>query len=425
MKDNDKSYPWKNRRHKFYKNEKSQKDIRDSFKLVQCIDKEGETENKEAVKIGEDKRKRKNIKKLLECILFFIIIVAISAFLVEVWLIPNGLYNPAKMGSIISVALAAFLEVVINWNKLKYLRKYDESFWEGIINAAKQCWNVLKRFSMFHLFLLIVAGLWVGGRIGKEELLSKAERGIKAAAYAMKHEETEVLSDSEVQSPEMVKVLSGKDDETIEKAKSISVSGDEKEREMRLSSTDSAAVYFERGAYSILDLECQSDIEEMIKQFVVDQRKKEKENIFDKPVEEGGAPPEVEEVIANASEMEKAAVSLEEIEEDILGVREDAYLRYPKPTLAQLISNGYEMIALTLMAHGGNIESINYYYGKSILKDFEYLEYAGISDQNIKKKLMKISQKYEDIRVLNPDWKTRFPNVEKLRDAFKKAADQY
>ena len=222
----------------------------------------------------------------------------------------------------------------------------------------------------------------------------------------------------------MKNVLSGKDEETVKKAKKISVSGDEQNRKMNLSQEDYDIVYFASGEYDILELEDQDNIDEMIKKFVSDQQEKEKENVFDKPDGEGGAPVDVEKVIANASTRENEAKSFEEIQE-ILGDREDAYLRYPKATLAKLISNGYEMMALVLMAHGGNVESINYYYGQSILKDFEYLEYADISDANIKKRLMKISQKYEDMRVINPDWEVRFPTVMELRDAFQRAADQY
>ncbi|MDE7130820.1 MAG: hypothetical protein K2O65_03345 [Lachnospiraceae bacterium] len=418
MKGDKRSYPGQNREHKFVIG-KQKKGERNKFKLIWDANKENQVENG-----SKENRESKNIYDIIGVGLIFIFAIIVSEVLFELYLIPKGLHNAVLKGNIIYEMIIFIVNLLSDWDELKYFRKYDESWIEGMVNALKQSWDVLSRVSLLHLLLLIGIGFFVGGRMGEKELINDVKRIYMASVYVLNNEEVEVLSDSGIQSPEMKNVLSGKDQEMVEKAKKISVSGDGQNRKMNLSQEDYDTVYFSGGEYDISKLDNQDDISEVIKRFVAVQRKKERENVFDKPDDEGGAPSEMEEMIANASERENKAESFEEIE-DILGDREDAYLKYPKATLAKLISNGYEMMALVLMLHGGNIESINYYYGQSILKDFEYLEYADISDANIKKRLMKISQKYEDMRVINSDWKAKFPTVMELRDAFQEAADQY
>ena len=423
MKDDKRSYPGQKKERKFVVDEQKKRK-KNNLKRILDANKENQVKNGKNPKIGKKNRKSKGKYKIIGAGLIVLFVIGVSEVLFEFYLIPKGLYNTVLRGNIIYEIIILFVNLLSSWDGLKYLRKYDESCIEGMVNALKQSWDVLKRVSLLHLLLLLGIAVFVGGKIGEKKLVNKGKRVYMAAVYVLNNEEVEVLSDSEIQSPEMKNVLSGKDEETVKKAKKISVSGDEQNRKMNLSQEDYDIVYFASGEYDILELEDQDNIDEMIKKFVSDQQEKEKENVFDKPDGEGGAPVDVEKVIANASTRENEAKSFEEIQE-ILGDREDAYLRYPKATLAKLISNGYEMMALVLMAHGGNVESINYYYGQSILKDFEYLEYADISDANIKKRLMKISQKYEDMRVINPDWEVRFPTVMELRDAFQRAADQY
>lgn len=423
MKDDKRSYPGQNREHMFTFGEKK-KGKRNNLKLIWDASRENQIQNDKTKKLGKKSRKSKKKSKILGIGIAFFFVVGVSAALFELYLIPNGLHNTVLIGNILYELLIFIVNLFSNWDELKYLRKYDESWIEGIANALKQSWDVLRRISLIHLFLLIGVGVFIGGVIGKMKLINNGERAYRAVVYVLKNENVEVLSDLGIQSPEMKNVLSRKDAEMVEKAKKISVSGDGQNRKMNLSQEDYDNVYFVRGAYDISELESQDEINKVINRFVSDQKDKEKENVFDKSDKEGGAPTEVQKVIADASKRENEAKSFEEIE-DILGDREDAYLEYPKATLAKLISNNYEMMALVLMIHGGNVESINYYYGQSILKDFEYLEYGGISDANIKKRLMKISQKYEDMRVINSDWETEFPTVMDLRDAFQEAADQY
>ena len=370
-------------------------------------------------------KKRKSIrKKKAAAIVGFssVLVIGVSSLLFEFYLIPKGLYS--LVGNLGFELAVLAIGMLFNRKDIMESGEFDASWAERILSIGKAFIKEWKRFDFLRFILWIGFCVLIGQVIGNRGWISDTSRACQAAIYVFQNEEVEVLSDSETQRSEYISVLSGKDEKTLQQIKNLTISQNEKNRKMSSSSEDHAAACFEGGEYNILGQEDQNEVNKIIEGFVEELRGKKRENIFDKPEEEGGAPESVKGRISEASEKEKEVKSFGEAEE-ILVDREDVYLIHKKASLAKLIANGYELLALTLLFYEGNVDTINYYYEQSILKDFEYLEYDGLSNTNIKSRLLKIVQKYKDMKLINPDWETKFPTIEKLSNAFQYVADQY
>lgn len=419
MEDDKKSYPGRDTEREFVHKEKRRNE--DDLKIIFIQDVKKRDEERKKI---EEKKKCKRKLMTAGILLLSIVVIWISSLVSEFYLIPKGRDLFALGGNLAIEAMVAVIGVVINREEISGSRKFDASWAERMFSVGKALIKVWIRLDICQFIFWLGFCIFVGQMIGKNGWVGDTSRAFQAAIYVFQNEEVEVLSGSETQRPEYTNVLSGKDEETLEQIKEITISQDEKKREMNLSKKDRAIICFEGEEYDISDLEDENEINKIIEAFVMERRNRKRENVFDRSEEKGGAPEAVRGKISEASEKEKEAKSFSGAEE-ILIEREDVYLKYPKASLAQLIANGYELLALTLLFHGGNAETINYYYGQSILKDFEYLEYDGLSNANIKSRLLKTVQKYEDMKLINPDWETEFPTIGKLRDAFQYVADQY
>ena len=73
------------------------------------------------------------------------------------------------------------------------------------------------------------------------------------------------------------------------------------------------------------------------------------------------------------------------------------YENLPKATLAQLISNDYQLLALIAFYYGYSSDVIIYYYAKSIEYALEYISFKEVADDTVKQKLLWIAARYDDI----------------------------
>lgn len=98
---------------------------------------------------------------------------------------------------------------------------------------------------------------------------------------------------------------------------------------------------------------------------------------------------------------------------------------YPKSSLAQLIANDNQAMALALVLIKGKVTTELYYYGESIFWGVEYLGFADISTSAVKEKVNWIAERYKDILFICSETDPEYMYAEKLMIAYKHAADEF
>lgn len=369
-----------------------------------------------------------NIKENREKKLFWwsvILVLVVLAFLLEYPLKEWGLEMQIISYGFVAEIILVVVGVLLGIPKVNQFRRKDEGVTKGMLIVLRNLLVEMKRMSILHVFALLTGVLIMSAIIAKNDVLAGVSMFVKGGYLAVVDNTEDIfLATGEVSvTEEAQKMLAENDKDLINRLERVSVSENEKNRVLNLSAKDYNIVFFQNEKYSISYTESQEQIDATVLLMVEDYSKVGKENVFDKPYEEGGAPVDVETAISAASKKEETADSFSEFEE-ILGAREDAYVFYPKKSLANLISNNYQKLALLLVMNGGRKETIVYYYCQSIINSMECLEYADCSDMTIKQKLTSVAQRYQDIVYVYPDFEGA-DFAEKLAIAFEHAADQY
>ena len=213
--------------------------------------------------------------------------------------------------------------------------------------------------------------------------------------------------------------LEEQDQELVQEVKNFKVPEGERGVVKNLSNIDKNTIFF---LDKITDCETQDAINEVVCTWVRNQKEQQRENKFDKPDDEGGAPDYIEAAISRASENEKDAHYGER--KEISEERTNIYEEYPKYSLSNLISNDNHTFALAFYYHGGRSCTIMYYYGQAILYNMDGISYAEVSNSTCKERLTAISQRYRDIAYTCGECEEA-EYAEKLAIAFQYAADQY
>lgn len=208
----------------------------------------------------------------------------------------------------------------------------------------------------------------------------------------------------------------------IEVAKRLALTSVEKDTILELSEDDYKIVYFEQDILNIIDWDDKYEINQKVKSKIDSLRNEHILNKFDD--EDNGAPILMQNEISDASETDKIISSLVE-KKRIMNIRLNAFVTYPKVTLAQLIAEDYNECGLSTYFNGGKYVTSKYYFSLSIIYFFESLKFESISTDTIKNTLLSISQRYYDIYYIsilngNEDYKAK-----KLSDAFKDIASYY
>lgn len=195
----------------------------------------------------------------------------------------------------------------------------------------------------------------------------------------------------------------------------------EKAADNNLSEKIKAEVFFLGGSYIISDWDDENEIQSKVYALIDARLSMEKENIFD-----SNATQEEKDEISAISENEENITENIYLDKKIenLYTRLNYYSRLPKARLALLCSNDYHLLALIAYCYDFEDNAKLYYYVKSIQYGLEYISYSGLSDEDIKSKLLWIAARYEDISFAckdtdEADW------AQKLAKAFKNKADEY
>lgn len=185
-----------------------------------------------------------------------------------------------------------------------------------------------------------------------------------------------------------------------------------------LSEEECGIVFFLQGDYAIENWDDQDEINSKVLQLIDDARKAGFINKFD-----DFAPQDKKDEIDKASKDEVSAEQFS-IVKSINTTRSDIYTTYPKKSIANLIANGNQRLALILAYNGGQQATVLYYYSQSIIWEIEFLRYSDSANSTIKDHLTKIAQRYEDISLVCSMCEEA-EYAEKLQIAFEYAANQY
>ena len=321
-------------------------------------------------------------------------------------------------GSIISLIVEAHSKV---GQGLVHIRGDKETVATGIVKEIMAIVQTIREESLLHFASLICVATLLGQFLGSNDVIRNTSKFIVAGCYALKSTDEDDIITAKENEETLTVIMAGCDEKTINMLQQAVITPEELNTITALSQQDRDLVFFLNR--KDLDWTDQNAVNEAVSQMIDEKYSMQMENVFDKSVNDGGAPQWLCNLVAQASEDEISAVSFSEIK-SIRDVRADAFEQYPKKSLANLLSNDNQKLAIVLYINGGEEESIVYYYGQSILRDFECLQFVQNSNATIKDKLISIAQRYRDMVYTCPGMEN-LENASVLAEAFENAANQY
>lgn len=328
----------------------------------------------------------------------------------------SGIWFTGGVGGLVGALLGG----ILSERKNKHKTETGDDIWGAMGKFLLDSVKSIRK-NVIHLLLFVLAVVMLTGGIGAEvsidvhvvNAVKMFFQGISSGNSESINKDSEdkenltkneQINDKESESgkeiehnekrvnPETaLQIISEYDDEFLVKVENTEITSVERNMSKKLSADDKNMVFFLGGDYYIDDWNNQEKINEIVKNMVKTEHSENLINIFDKDALES-----VRGRTDNASEKEKSADSFSEVE-NIIKIRKDIYSDYPKKSFPNLISGGYQRLALILIGNGGKQNTILYFYGQSILWDFEYLRYEDVSNDLLKDRLNRIAARYKDI----------------------------
>lgn len=383
-----------------------------------------EEECKEKIeKEYKEKEKRKKTQKkhrwiVISASLAWIIIIAFlfQYFSNRIAAIVGG------FSSVIPFVISLMIEANSkNMQDVAHIRDKNESITTRIVKVGMAIIRAIKNESLLHFTFLLCVTSMLGVIIGSVGVIKNAKIFFIAGCNAVKNTDEDVILAIQIDEEVEEIILSGYDEKTINMLQKADITQAELNAKKKLSQEDYDLVFYLN--QKDLDWTDRSTVNDAVSRMIDEKLSMQMKNVFDKNVNDGGAPQWLRDSVYQASEDEKTAESFSVIL-SIHNVRADAYEQYPKKSLANLISNDNQKLAIILYIKGGEEDSIVYYYGQSILRDFECLQFEENSDDTVKDKLISIAQRYKDMIYTCPNMKDR-ENAQVLAEAFENAANNY
>lgn len=214
-------------------------------------------------------------------------------------------------------------------------------------------------------------------------------------------------------------IINQLDSENALESENIIVTEEDRNRELNLSTSHYNDIFHQEGEFKIEDWGDQKAIDEMILKEVQDEVGLKKENKFDED-----APNGLKTDVNAASENEKKENTFSGRIE-IMETRMDAYDSDPKSSLAKLVSNDNQALALALVQNDGKKQTEMYFYGESILWGREYIGFADVSASSVKEKLNWVAERYKDIRFICSEEDPEYLYADRLMKAYQHAANEF
>lgn len=163
-----------------------------------------------------------------------------------------------------------------------------------------------------------------------------------------------------------------------------------------LTGEDYDRIYFQTPEYLVTDWTDQEEVTRTVARLVGDLRAVSAPNLFD-----AQAPEDLKTEVAQADTDYRQMTHSCQLDQTI-----DIHLRaweYPKYSIASLLANEYQKYALEYHWAGGPFQTMEYYYGQSILWAQQAITFASATDYQVKFFLYYISYRYHDIADAAPD----------------------
>lgn len=308
--------------------------------------------------------------------------------------------------------------------KLKTCRAENEVLFQVAWRGCIEIFNYVTG-NLFTVVLLILCIITFGGGIaGKFNVFDKFAFGCRQFVMAFMNYETEVNGEWKLEevaeekiSEVTLEVLENYEGDP-EEITNINVNQSELILILNLSDEECGIVFFLQGDYAIENWDDQDEINSKVLQMIDDARKAGFINKFD-----DFAPQDKKDEIDKASKDEVSAERFS-IVKRINTTRSDIYTTYPKKSIANLIANGNQRLALILAYNGGQQATVLYYYSQSVIWEIEFLRYSDNANSTVKDHLIKIATRYRDMNLICSKCEEA-KYAEKLQIAFEHAANQY
>lgn len=411
-----------------------------AHRLLQC----DEEQNAE---MREQERKRKKRKAVYIVVLEYVILGILGTCFFE-WLgsvvDQNGIIWANLPWMSLLIAVIQIIPEIIKMFKMpgsSYIRKEDEGIAEGMLASEGNSVHQFSKASGLHVRLLFMAVIVISVLLARCAPFAHLKAFWSGGIYAINHYDNNnngndfinnSINDNIMQaggkqdkviiSRKIKEYLTGSDEVMIEQLDRMTVTNEQRNIAFKLSEEDYYKVFscWEDG---LREYRTQEQLNEKVLSEVWGWCDQKLDNVFNRELGQGGAPQEVRNRISEVSISESQEDDFSKIA-DRLDLRESVVREYPKRDLMQLVANDYQGLALRLVWHEGVQSTIIYYYGQSILFDFECLKFADNTDKTIKERLTVIAQRYEDIAYVCPKFEGA-EEARRLAAAFRYAADQY
>lgn len=313
---------------------------------------------------------------------------------------------------------------------------HDMDKWTKIIHMVNRLFKDIKyvfcNSPHITLCIIIIISCCFGIYLGNKQIYARLHYAASEAATGFRDydkPETKKKIENKKRESGMKETNDGKriwehlDENTKEQIRKTEASESEMNETNNLSQTDKEEIFYLAGKYAIENWEDQDDINRKVFCRVKDEIKRKRENVFDKEETKGGAPLDICNKISELSEEENHSITLEKMR-DITEERENIFILYPKESLARLVANDYQSIALVFYYNTSDKNNVLYFYGLSIMYRHKTLGFRGIGSSAIKKRVNEIKSSYEDLELISSDKKLH-SYAQKLRIAYQYVADQY
>lgn len=317
------------------------------------------------------------------------------------------------------------------------LDKSIDDRWTRQVDMIKRCWKTLwwsLSNSPVLLFLLLLGiSLLAGSFMGMKHIYARSYYSVSQAIemfikYETKDEQMKIKEKKQKEdianSSSGRKIWANQDNATKDVIENITVLDDELKEVVNLSTADREELFYLSGDYKINDWKNQKEINDTVLRRIRDEIRKERENIFDSTKSDEGAPQPVCDSTSQLSEMERTVETLEK-KKYILEERGNIFSIYPKASLAKLIANDNQDIALIFYYGKGRKKTILYYYGQSIKYRHQTVSFKGMGDNGIKNRVNEIRKSYKDLEIIFAKKPKICYYAKKLRKAYQYVADQY
>lgn len=354
--------------------------------------------------------------------------------------------------------LVLFIDVIISAGKNDNYSNYDKNdFYERVVSALKSIRDAWHSKPIIEVcFIALTVGI-IAVFGSKFKVCARAEHAIREFFKYNKEVDAKSENDQSMSGDietaiektgvDIVKASEKKEESISEseekvnndidnydpESEDIIVTEFDRNLELNLPESHYNDIFHLEGEFTVEDWNDQEAIDEVVLAMVRDENSQQKENKFDEnEIEDDNKDEDDNNNVLSELRSRVSAASENEKKEntfsgriEIMETRMDAYDSDPKSSLAKLVSNDNQALALALVQNDGKKQTEMYFYGESILWGREYIGFADVSASSVKEKLNWIAERYKDIRFICSEEDPEYIYADRLMKAYQHAANEF